>query len=47
MKQQAYVEISRDIKKRPHDDEDSYGRKNKEDVAAEIERLKRPRVGDV
>jgi hypothetical protein len=42
-KQQSYLDISRDIKKRPHDEGDFYDR-NKEDVAGEIERLKRPRV---
>lgn len=45
-KQQNYLEISRNIKKRPYDGGDSYEKKNKEDVAGEIERLKKPRVED-
>jgi hypothetical protein len=44
-KQQSYLDISRVIKKRPHDEGDFYD-KNKEDVAGEIERLKRPRIED-
>ena len=44
-KQQSYSDISRDIKKRLRD-EGSFYDKNREDVAGEIERLKRPRVDD-
>lgn len=44
-KQQSYLDINREIKKRLHDEEDIYDW-NKEDVAGQIERLKRPRVED-
>ena len=42
-KQQSYQDISHDIKKCAHDEGDFYN-KNKEDVAGEIECLKRPRI---
>ena len=47
LKQQTYIEISRDMKKRRYVEEDLYDSENNVDVAAEIERLKRPRAGDI
>ena len=44
-KQQSYLDINREIKKRLRDEEDIH-EWNKEDVAGQIERLKRPRVED-
>jgi hypothetical protein len=43
-KQQSYLDISRDIKKRAHDE--GLDDRNKEDVAGEIERLKKPQLED-
>ena len=44
-KQQSYLDINSDIKKCLRDEEDIHDW-NKEDVAGQIERLKRPRVED-
>ena len=44
-KQQSYLDISHDIKKHPCDEMDLYDR-NKEDVAGELEHLKKPHVED-
>jgi len=41
----SYLDINSDIKKRLRDEEDIHDW-NKEDVAGQIERLKRPRVED-
>ena len=43
--QQSYLDINSDIKKRLRDEEDIYGW-NQEDVAGQIELLKRPCVED-
>jgi hypothetical protein len=45
-KQQNYFEISCNIKKCPYDGGDLYEKKNREDVAGEIEYLKKPHVED-
>ena len=45
-KQHSYLDISRNIKKRPFEEGDLYD-KNKEDVTEEIKRLRKRRVKDL